>query len=75
MFSFLHHEMIDKNKNSVYTSIEHLPFFLTAGNISSPLWRRILSIPVARECNLFHNLETLLLQHITSLRCKWIDLQ
>jgi hypothetical protein len=31
---------------------------LTAGNISSPLCSRILTIPVARESIIFHNLET-----------------
>jgi hypothetical protein len=32
----------------------------TAGNISSALCSRILSIPVARECRIFHNLKTFL---------------
>jgi hypothetical protein len=33
---------------------------LTAGNISSALWSRILGIPVAREWAIFHNIETFL---------------
>jgi hypothetical protein len=37
---------------------------LTAGNISSPLCSRILSIPVARGSKIFHNLETSFL-HMT----------
>jgi hypothetical protein len=44
---------------------------LTAGNISSALCIRILSIPVARECRIFHNLGSLF---ITSyfMGCKLI---
>jgi hypothetical protein len=33
---------------------------LTAGNVSSALCSRILSIPVARKCKIFHNLGTFL---------------
>jgi hypothetical protein len=35
---------------------------LTAGNISSAFCSRVLDIPVARECRIFQNLETLYLQ-------------
>jgi hypothetical protein len=37
---------------------------LTAGNISSALCSRILGIPVARECRIVHNLETVFLSLI-----------
>jgi hypothetical protein len=36
---------------------------LTAGNISSALWSRILGIPVARECRIVHNIETFFIAH------------
>jgi hypothetical protein len=47
---------------------------LTAGNISSALCSTILGIPVARECRIFHNLETFF-YNTRFLGCKWIDLQ
>jgi hypothetical protein len=49
---------------SDYTSTKHLPWFLSqAGNISSALCSRILGIPVARECRIFHKLETIFITH------------
>jgi hypothetical protein len=36
---------------------------LTAENVSSALCSRILGIPVARECRIFHNLETIFITH------------
>jgi hypothetical protein len=41
---------------------------VTAGNVSSALCTRVLSIPAARECRFFHNLETLFYHMIL---CGW----
>jgi hypothetical protein len=37
---------------------------LTAGNISSVLWSRILGIPVAREWASFPNIGTFFITHV-----------
>jgi hypothetical protein len=59
MFSFFGYEnwqiinFFCTHKHKTFTILS-----LTAGNVSSTLCSRIIGIPVARECRIFHNLET-----------------
>jgi hypothetical protein len=72
MFSFLGNEnwhiikFFCTHKHKTLTILS-----LTAGNISSALCSRILGIPVARECRIFHNLKTSFYHTFCGLQVNW----